>query len=99
MELKIKGRKSRAAFTWIVYALCYTKPCDSLTIRTTYLHADVCSDGNDLTPFFPEQNETLQGVQLAGQPQRAALVHGDPRGGGEEDGGRVLLPLSSTTVQ
>ncbi len=56
--------------------------------NSIYLSDDDRANGDDLRPLFPEQNETLEPVHAAGEPQTAALVEGEVQGHGEEGGGQ-----------
>jgi hypothetical protein len=62
--------------------------CSLWKLLNAHLSDDERANGDDVCPLFPEQNETLQPVDAAGEPQPAALVEGEVQGHGEEGGGQ-----------
>jgi hypothetical protein len=64
-----------------------------------YLSDDERANSDDVCPLFPEQNETLQPVHAAGEPQPAALVEGEVQGHGEEGGGQGISVSVSCSLR
>jgi hypothetical protein len=64
--------------------------CSLWKLLNAHLSDDERANSDDVCPLFPEQNETLQPVHAAGEPQPAALVEGEVQGHGEEGGGQSI---------
>ncbi len=75
-----------------LYIFVYKKPRYSQH-ETPYLYFDRVTDGKDPLPSLPEEDESLEAVHPAGQPQGSALVDRHLCGRREEGGGRGTLLL------
>ncbi len=77
--------------------MCFLWICGDY--KSIYLSYDDRANSDDLRPLFPEQNETLQPVHAAGEPQPAALVEGEVQGHGEEGGGQCVSVSVSCSLR